>query len=536
VAFDETDLGVIVKQYIYVYSNGYGAVGMQPDNWTISGGIPGWRRFTHIGGSWPDQFTIGGGVSGAQIMEAYKEVEYTPYSEAIPAHAADGVALTGNSVANTVIGDLVACDVNGIYDDDAGTITGIPNTNPLIERPDHVRKHILINLLGFLAADINASFDTVGAVYNDLVYKFAFNLPDVAIKVGDLFGQMDLQSRTRMFEWGGQFYLVLRSTEVPTSVMDFDKNNIQGNFLFGKSDVVDIKNSLIGYYFRDYSKSGSPGEKYRAIAKVSSSPSITKYGLQQEEIEFSCADDSGIIVEDVLAWLLGDRKELKKTVEFNALWDAFKLEPFDAFTVISQIAGWSGKKFSAVGISYQPESELIKMKGEQVKEIKTQTRLPVGDLISEWTPHGNPNNWQNVAETVPDDFSTYNESADADYSEDQFLIDPFSIPADAIDISVRVTIRCKKEIDNSDPILDTLVFNSGSYSMDAWSEPMYPTQFNTYERIFVNNPKTGLPWTVAEINGIGNNGIRGVGYSQWRYGSTNLKAVTMCYISVDYKA
>jgi len=50
------------------------------------------------------------------------------------------VELTGNSVAETVIGTLITCDVEG-WEDDDGTITGTPNA--LIERPDHVALHLL---------------------------------------------------------------------------------------------------------------------------------------------------------------------------------------------------------------------------------------------------------------------------------------------------------------------------------------------------------------------------------------------------------
>lgn len=539
ITFTESDLGTVVKQYIWVYLT------LAVTNVSVTCGgtglgnlaaVLGWQRKTKTGGDWGDDIQLYH-ASGAQIGEVYKEVEYTP-DVTVAAHAADGVALSGNSVANTVIGDLVACDVNGIYDDDEGTITGTPYA--LIERPDHVRKYILINLLGFLAGDINASFDTVGAAYMSIpgaTYKFAFNLPDIAEKTGDLFGQMDLQSRTRMFEWAGQFYLVLRSTEVLASQMDFDKNNIKGNFLLGKSDVVDIKNSLIGHYLRDYSKSGSLGEKYQGVAKASSSPSIAKYGLQQDEIEFSCLGDSGDMAADVLAWLLGDRKELKKTVELNALWDAFKLEPFDIFTVIVQIAGWSGKKFSAVGISYQPESELIKIKGEQMRETITQSRLPTQDDFCDWTPNPGPYNFQNVAETYPDDYSTYNESPDISYPEDVFLINPFSIPGDAIDISVKIKIRCRAQIVNSDQMDVILRLNNMTVYHDI-AGTFIPTDFTDYEVTISNNPATGLPWTPAEINGSGASGIRGCGYAsmRWTGSTTNLKSVTLLNISVDYKA
>jgi len=67
------------------------------------------------------------------------------------------VELIGNSVAETVIGTLITCDVEG-WEDDDGTITGTPNA--LIERPDHVALHLLRHYGGASTSDAsNGQFD-----------------------------------------------------------------------------------------------------------------------------------------------------------------------------------------------------------------------------------------------------------------------------------------------------------------------------------------------------------------------------------------
>ena len=48
----------------------------------------------------------------------------------------DEITLTGNSMADSIIGGLVAADVDGWQDDGSGTYTGTPDA--LIERPDHI--------------------------------------------------------------------------------------------------------------------------------------------------------------------------------------------------------------------------------------------------------------------------------------------------------------------------------------------------------------------------------------------------------------
>lgn len=99
------------------------------------------------------------------------------------------VELTGNSVAETVIGTLITCDVEGWEDDSYGTITGTPFA--LIERPDHVATHLLRQYGG---AQINQTFD---AGFDDFIGdKLAIRitsqrrvlelLKDIAAQVGGL--------------------------------------------------------------------------------------------------------------------------------------------------------------------------------------------------------------------------------------------------------------------------------------------------------------------------------------------------------------
>lgn len=329
------------------------------------GGTAGWVRLIKTGGAWNDNVQVVAGGSGLPIYEIYKEIEYTP-DVTVDAHAADGVALSGNSVANMVIGDQVACDVDGMADDASGTYTGTPNA--LIEQPDHVRKHILIALLGFSGADIGASFATVGAIYAAQIsggYKFAFNLPDVATQTMDLFAAMDLQTRSNMFESGSQFQLAFNSTSDPTSQMDFDKDNIKGSFVFGKTDTPDIRNRIRGHYFRDYSMGGGQAS-YQKVNEKSDATSIAKYKEMQEDIEFSCIGDLSLMVDDILTWLLIQKKELKKTVKFSAFWDTSILEGCDYFTVTSTSGFWTGLKFKTLGLT-PTRDELIEIQGEEFK-------------------------------------------------------------------------------------------------------------------------------------------------------------------------
>ncbi len=366
--FTESNLGTINKQYVYIMIDSFATGAVYCGGTKISDGLsaPGaksWMRLVKTGGSWEDNITIDGGGSGSVIHEVYKKIEYTS-SPTADTHAATGVTIEGNSVANTAIGDLVACDVEGYADPD-GNYGGVGN---LIERPDYVRKHILVVLLGFVAGDIGTSFATVGALYASQIaggYKFSFVLHEVAIEVMRLFEEMDIQTRTNMFESGGQFQLAFNSFLDPTTQKTFDGDSIKGSFLFGKTEIADIRNKLRGHYFRDYSKFGSSGESYQKVYEVSNAESITKYKEMQEDISFSCIGDLELMIVDILAWDLVEKKELKKTVKFETFWDAMIIEPCDYFSVASSFVLWNGLNFKTTFWKENPENQRIDIEGQE---------------------------------------------------------------------------------------------------------------------------------------------------------------------------
>jgi hypothetical protein len=169
-----------------------------------------------------------------------------------------------------------------------------------------------------------------------------------------------------MIESGGQFQLVFNSTDYPASEITFNKDNIRGSFLFGKTEVTDLKNKLEAHYNRDYSKSGSLGDMYQGLAPREDGPSIGKYGELREEFEFDCIQDNYDMVADILEWLIVELAQLKKTVEFDAKWDALLIEPCDYFMVItSGILSWSGLIFKTELWKENRKNQTIHIKGRQ---------------------------------------------------------------------------------------------------------------------------------------------------------------------------
>ncbi len=119
---------------------------------------------THAVKSWDDRVRVT--ATELFIYEIWKEIEYIPtmtksgqasragsataVSGTVRRQSADAVIMSGNSTANSLVGEMVLIDGQGFQDDGSGTFTGVAGS--LIERPDHVFKHLLYTFLSWPTA------------------------------------------------------------------------------------------------------------------------------------------------------------------------------------------------------------------------------------------------------------------------------------------------------------------------------------------------------------------------------------------------
>jgi hypothetical protein len=254
----------------------------------------------------------------ATIYEVTATVEYmatlTKSGSVSKSGSAVGAgSLTGNSSADTVIGELVTADVQGYQDDGGGTYTGTPSA--LIERPDHVFKHILIALLGEAAGDIGSSFATSGTLYSS-TYKLAFILHEVATEADRLLQELAFQCRSKFVEFRGKFELVYLST-VPTASKTFTDDDCLEEPSFGYTPEIDIRNAIYVKYKRDYRESGS--DAYDAIQPVADGASITQNGLRVDSIELSACRTLAM-ASNWATWYLTQKKQEWRTLDITVPW------------------------------------------------------------------------------------------------------------------------------------------------------------------------------------------------------------------------
>lgn len=195
------------------------------------------------------------------------------------ASRSNATTLTGNSIADTVIGGQVTADIDGYQDDASGTYTG--TTNSLIKRPDHVFKHIWNAILGASLSDIDSSsFNSAGTFFNTNSYEFSLVITD-PIQADELLMRLALQCRSHFFvSLYGTAKLIVRQTS-QSSTHSIIKNEIkQDSVSIERSSRKDIINYFNIYYDLDHSKDKDL-INCQAVKNFQDSTSISRYGQKE---------------------------------------------------------------------------------------------------------------------------------------------------------------------------------------------------------------------------------------------------------------
>ena len=266
----------------------------------------------------------------ATIREAWIEIEHsavvagpatgvTKLGAAAKAGAATKtgtVSLTGNSVADTVIGGRVSIDVQGWQADASGNYGTVGS---LIERPDYVFKHFLVNYCGLTIADNidGTSYNASGVLYTADAVALSIvlqELPDIR----EFLASMAFQCKSLEFWEAGKHHLV-RVPVSSTSVRTLDKERIDLNSIkVSYSPRSEVLNTYVGNYYKHWiGDFESDIESFREIVKATSSQSVAIFGtLESEPIEFPFINNATQATR-VLNWMLDDNDFPYLIVQFS---------------------------------------------------------------------------------------------------------------------------------------------------------------------------------------------------------------------------
>lgn len=163
-----------------------------------------------------------------------------------------------------------------------------------------------------------------------------------------------------------------------------------------------------------------------------------------------------------------------------------------------------------------------------------QIAYPTGDGTSygSWSvyPASPTTKWDKVDDpaAIPDDASTYIDSAS---TTPYFL---FTFPAFSVPLNTTIsnlTLYCRVKTSSSSLPVVSLALTVGGTLYDYVGQTC-TTSYAKYSQIYTTNPKTGLAWTSADINGTGPNPIQNFGVLFGNVSMTNY--LTQVYAVVTY--
>lgn len=300
---------------------------------TIAAGASDTLELLHAAGAW-DAMTKLVLISGElRADNLSKEIYYV--SSAI----SDKPAST--SSARLVIGGSITADAKWA-EDRTGDYGGL---GTLIERPDRVIKHFLVNKMDFALSDVDtASFDAAGASYASAVsggYKFAFVIND-AITPSEFLAKLAFQCRSTINYQNGKWRLNYIPDIAAAAKKIISNTELAGHgsmFVFSRTPVIEIANSITALYRRDYAGSA---RDYLASVMYEDAASIAKYGGYPLNLEFNAVRDQST-ASHVLNHILSERKSPLLTVEFPLFYEHFDLIAGDTIEIDNPLYG--GKKF-----------------------------------------------------------------------------------------------------------------------------------------------------------------------------------------------
>lgn len=244
------------------------------------------------------------------------------------------VIMSGNSVADTVIADKLVVNAQGYKDDASGTITGTANL--LIERPDHIIKHLLVTYGSWPVANFYTNADVNFATKG---YKFAGVITEKR-KLKEWLTLLAFQCRCYYRLANNQAQLLWRPDTLSmqksvTSNMIRMQEDFKTTTTVTRSPLEQVINKISIHYDRNWAQTGD--NAYKAISKAEDAASIAAYGEKEKPyLFFFDFVTLSAMANDVRDFYLARYKTRKKTIEMEVFLDNAEVEFADALTIVPQ--------------------------------------------------------------------------------------------------------------------------------------------------------------------------------------------------------
>jgi hypothetical protein len=236
--------------------------------------------------------------------------------------------------------DDVTADVQGVKDDGLGTITG--GADALLERPDHVFKWSVLNLLGLTAVDIDsASFTQAGTDFSTAIaggYQLA-GIIQAKAEIKNIWRDWEKNCRAYFFWDLGKARIQFRPLNQISLPFTPDKtildnmirlnSNGQSTVQVERTPNRNIVNTIDLQYQREWSS-----KEYESIENDSDADSVTRYGRREKPKDFEF-DWVRVQVQatDLLAFFLAQHREPADVLDIELFLDNIELERGDLLSI-----------------------------------------------------------------------------------------------------------------------------------------------------------------------------------------------------------
>lgn len=248
--------------------------------------------------------------------------------------------LSGSSVAAVEIGLDVNATLRAWQDDAAGTYTGTPDA--LIERPDHVFRHLWSYYLGAPLAD----FEATAAADYFAAKGYAFSLLiDQPIMADALFAKLALQCRSRFVVMPyGVAKLLLRQCGTASSHA-IPKEEIKADSVsISRTPAEGLINDLTVRYAPDRTLGAVSATTCRSAIRREDDVSIARYGRRTGDTSQFVFDavTKDAMAEDVLWFYLDWYGVVRRQQKFAVFLDNLEIEVGDVLDLTYPLDGMAG--------------------------------------------------------------------------------------------------------------------------------------------------------------------------------------------------
>lgn len=245
------------------------------------------------------------------------------------------VTVSGNSTANTLIGDALLICGEGWADDALGSVTGTPGL--LIERPDHVFKHFYSHYGGWTLAKV---YSNAGEQFAAKGYKFAGILNEY--KQLNAWGTEFAWEARCWFRFAADQVQMLWRPDMIAAVKSINRANTEmfedgrTSLQVNQSPLSGVINKIQVNFDRNWAQTGKT--PYRQITSLITDPdSILRFGKKEKPDLFNF---NFVILpamaEDVGGFYLARHKNRPRLAAMNLLLENSELEFGDGINLSHQ--------------------------------------------------------------------------------------------------------------------------------------------------------------------------------------------------------